>query len=225
MDESPDHEPTLIERGMGIHLNNLIAARRGTRNSRPARWELRTPNPPSRGGTTKGRTNKSESPPRSPRTGPGVGARRTATPPGYAPNARERQHMRMAPPSPAETPPRPAEINTSHNDDAAEKTLKEYTHSSKASGARPAGLLARPHGIEQQPGGKKVPSVGVSICGVLTDTPADAQGLLTRTAIRVPQKTEGNPFSSVKKQNTNDHGPVAGVHGPGGPSGPPGQSS
>jgi hypothetical protein len=45
MDESPDHEPTLIEWGMGVHLNHPITARRGTRNSRPARWELWTPHP------------------------------------------------------------------------------------------------------------------------------------------------------------------------------------
>jgi hypothetical protein len=45
MDESPDHEPTLIEQGMGVHLNHPITARRGTRNSRPAQWELWTPHP------------------------------------------------------------------------------------------------------------------------------------------------------------------------------------
>jgi hypothetical protein len=94
--------------------------------------------------------------------------------------------MCMAPPRPAETPPRPAEINASHDDDAAEKTLKECTHSSKASGARPAGPLARPHGIAQQPGGKEVPSASINICGILTDTPADAQGLLSGRAIGVP---------------------------------------
>jgi hypothetical protein len=33
MDEYPDHEPTLIERGMGIHLNHPITAERGIRNS------------------------------------------------------------------------------------------------------------------------------------------------------------------------------------------------
>jgi hypothetical protein len=27
MDESPDHEPTLIERGMGVHLNYPITDR------------------------------------------------------------------------------------------------------------------------------------------------------------------------------------------------------
>jgi hypothetical protein len=26
MDESPDHEPTLIERGMGVHLNHPLTA-------------------------------------------------------------------------------------------------------------------------------------------------------------------------------------------------------
>jgi hypothetical protein len=186
MDESLNHEPTLFERGMGVHLNHPITARRGTRNSRPARWELWTPHPTVPWGAAKGRTNKSESLPRSPRTGPGSGARRTATPPGYAPNASGRRHMRMAPPRPDETPPRPVEINTSHDDDAARKTLKKYTHSSKASGARPAAPLARPHGIAQQPGGKKVPSTSVSICGILADTTADARGLLSGTAIRVP---------------------------------------
>jgi hypothetical protein len=179
MDESPDHEPTLIERGVGVHLNNPITAQKGTCNSRPTRWELRTPHPPSRGGTAKGRTNKSESPPRSPRTSPGSGAQCKATPPGYAPNARRRQHMCMA-------PPRPAETNASHDDNAMEKTLKECTHSSKASGARPAGPLARPHRIAQQPGGKRVPSASVSIYGILTDIPADARGLLSGTAIGVP---------------------------------------
>jgi hypothetical protein len=51
MDESPDHEPTLIERGMGVHLNHLLTAQRGIRDPRPDRWGLRKPHPPSRGGT------------------------------------------------------------------------------------------------------------------------------------------------------------------------------
>jgi hypothetical protein len=53
MDESPDHEPTLIERGIGVHLNHLITARRGIRNPRPDRWGLRKPHPPSREGTVR----------------------------------------------------------------------------------------------------------------------------------------------------------------------------
>jgi hypothetical protein len=60
MDESPDHEPTLIERGMGVHLNHLVTAQRGIRNSRPNRWELRRPHPPSHGGTTRERLNQVE---------------------------------------------------------------------------------------------------------------------------------------------------------------------
>jgi hypothetical protein len=46
MDVSPDHDSTLIERGTGVHLNHPITARRGTRDSRPARWESWTPHPP-----------------------------------------------------------------------------------------------------------------------------------------------------------------------------------
>jgi hypothetical protein len=53
MDDSPNHEPTLIERGMGVHLNHPLAARRGIRNPRPNRWGLRKLHPPSRGGTAR----------------------------------------------------------------------------------------------------------------------------------------------------------------------------
>jgi hypothetical protein len=81
------------------------------------------------------------------------------------------KHMRMASLRPAEISLRLAGTNASHDDSVAEKTLKECTHSSKASGARPAGLLAQPHGITQQPGGKKVPSVDVSICEILRIPP------------------------------------------------------
>jgi hypothetical protein len=48
-------QPTLIERGMGVHSNHPLAARRGIRNSRPARWGLRKPHPRSRGGTARAR--------------------------------------------------------------------------------------------------------------------------------------------------------------------------
>jgi hypothetical protein len=60
MDESPDHEPTLIERGMGVHLNHPIAARRGIRNPRPDRWGLWKPHPPSREGTVRARLKQDE---------------------------------------------------------------------------------------------------------------------------------------------------------------------
>jgi hypothetical protein len=48
-------QPTLIERGMGVHSNHPLKARRGIRNSRPARWGLRGPHPPSRGATARAR--------------------------------------------------------------------------------------------------------------------------------------------------------------------------
>jgi hypothetical protein len=81
MDESPDHETTLIEWGMGVHLNHPITSRRGIRNPRPGRWGLRKPHPPSCGGTARARSTQVGELARSPRTGPGSGARRTATPP------------------------------------------------------------------------------------------------------------------------------------------------
>jgi hypothetical protein len=48
-----------------------------------------------------------------------------------------------------------------------EKTLQEHPRSCKASGATPAGALARSYRIAQQPGGKKVPLASASLCGFL----------------------------------------------------------
>jgi hypothetical protein len=48
-------QPTLIEWGMAVHSNHPLAAQRGIRNLRPARWGLRKPHPPSRGGTARAR--------------------------------------------------------------------------------------------------------------------------------------------------------------------------
>jgi hypothetical protein len=103
-----------------------------------------------------------------------------------APNANDARYVRVAPPRPAEISLMPAETNTPHTGRSCEKTLQEHPRSCKASGARPAGQLARPHGITPATRGKKVPSASVSICGILTDTPTDAQGLLSVTAIKVP---------------------------------------
>jgi hypothetical protein len=60
MDESPDHEPTFIERGMGVHLNHPLTARRGIHNPRPDRWGLWRPHPPSRGGMARARLKQDE---------------------------------------------------------------------------------------------------------------------------------------------------------------------
>jgi hypothetical protein len=43
------------------------------------------------------------------------------------------------------------------------------------------------------PTGKDVLSVGSSICGSLAGEPADAQGLLSGTALGVPLNNRGNP--------------------------------
>jgi hypothetical protein len=45
MDVSPNHEPTLIERGTDVHLNHPLTAQRGIHDSQPTRWELWTPHP------------------------------------------------------------------------------------------------------------------------------------------------------------------------------------
>jgi hypothetical protein len=86
--------------------------------------------------------------------------------------------MRMAPPRPAETLLMPAETDTSHTDKRCEKTLEEHPRFCNASGATPAGALARPHGTAQQPGRKSVPSASINLCGFLTDTTVEAQWLL-----------------------------------------------
>jgi hypothetical protein len=66
------------------------------------------------------------------------------------------------------------------------KTLLECMHSTKASGATPAGALARPHGTAQRLGGKKIPSRSTNLCRFLMDTTTKARGLLSWTAIRIP---------------------------------------
>jgi hypothetical protein len=63
MDVSRDHEPTLIERGMNVHLNHPIIAHRGIRDSRPIRGKhgLLHPSSPRKG--VEGLTTKLGTPP------------------------------------------------------------------------------------------------------------------------------------------------------------------
>jgi hypothetical protein len=82
--------------------------------------------------------------------------------------------------------PTPAETNTSHTGRLCGKTLQKHPRSCKASGATPAGALARPHGTAQHLGGKNVPSASMSLYGILTDTATEARGLLSGIAIGVP---------------------------------------
>jgi hypothetical protein len=140
----------------------------------------------------------------------------------------------MAPPRPVEILPTPAETNTSHTGRLCEKTLQEHPRSCKALGATPAGALARPHGTAQHLGGKNVTSASIILCRILTGTTAEARGLLSGIAIGSP-KNRGKPISfannktetttQIIKHARDNHGTVAGAHGPGGLSGPPEQSA
>jgi hypothetical protein len=145
MDVSPDHEPTLIERGMNIHLNHPLTARRGIRDSRPARWESRKPHPSTlrKGGEGACKRVRELAP--IALSGPRLGGSTHGYTSWRALNADGYRYVRMAPPRPAETLPIPAKTNTSHADKRCEKTLQEHSRSCKASRATPVGALAHPH--------------------------------------------------------------------------------
>jgi hypothetical protein len=187
MDESLDHEPTLIERGMGVHLNHPITARRGIRNSRPDRWELRQPHPPSRGGTARERSKQVEELAPIALNGPRLGGSTHGNTSYGAPNAGNACYVHVAPPRPAGTLPMPVETNTPHTGGSREKNPCRSTHAAaRLRGLDPRVRWSGPTDWHQPPGGKNVPSASVSICGILTDTPIDTRGLLSGTAIRVP---------------------------------------
>jgi hypothetical protein len=180
MDVSPDHEPTLIERGTDIHLNHPLSAQRGIHDSRPARWESWTPHLSTlrKGGEGAHKQVRELAPITS--SGPRLGGldarlhlldmhRTRANDDTCAWHCRGR--LKQTPRTPATR---------------CGKTLLDCTRSTKASGATPAGALARPHGTAQQPGGKKVPSARANLRGFLTDTTAKARGLLSGADIGVP---------------------------------------
>jgi hypothetical protein len=123
MDESPDHDPTLIEWGMGVHLNHPITARRGIRNSRPDRWELRRPHPPSRGGMTRERSKQVAELAPIASNRPRIGGSAHGYTSWDAPNADDSEYVRAAPPRPAGILLMPAEINTPHAGKSCVKTL------------------------------------------------------------------------------------------------------
>jgi hypothetical protein len=114
------------------------------------------------------------------------------------------KYVCMAPPRPAEILPMPAETNTSHTGKLYEKTLLEHPRSCKASGARPPGPLARPHGIAQQPGGKKSP---ISRCQHLwgpNGYTRRCSGATVGDSHKGPLNNQGKPTFFHKKQNTNE---------------------
>jgi hypothetical protein len=74
----------------------------------------------------------------------------------------------MAPPRPAEIPPRPDETNTSRTSSTLWKNLAGVHALHQGFGGYTRGCAsARPHLTQQRPGGKNVPSSSVSLCGFL----------------------------------------------------------
>jgi hypothetical protein len=187
MDESPDHEPTLIEWSMGVHLNHLITAQRETHNSRPARWELWMPHPfvPRRDG--EGAYKQDGGHPSIASTGPRLRGsthgytswkctERRRVPNTCAWHRRGRlKHCRCW-----------LKLKPRTLADSANKTFQEHPRSCEASEATPAGAVARPHGAAQRPGGKNFTSASISLCRFLTDTTREARELLSGTAMGVP---------------------------------------
>jgi hypothetical protein len=116
MDVSPDHEPTLIERGTDVHLNHPTTAQRGTHDSLPARWESWAPHPsvPRKGG--KGAYGQDGELALIALRGPRFGGSTHGYTSWHALNADGCQYVLIAPPRPVETLPIPAETNTSHTD-------------------------------------------------------------------------------------------------------------
>jgi hypothetical protein len=138
MDVSRDHESTLIERGMGVHLNHPIIAKRGIRDSRPARWESWTPHPSVQRKDDDEAYGQEGEPAPITSIAPRLGGSTHSNTSWRALNADGCRYVRTA-------QLRSAKTNTSHTDKLCEKTLQEHPHSCKASGATPAGALARPH--------------------------------------------------------------------------------
>jgi hypothetical protein len=123
MDESPDHEPTLIERGMGVYLNRPITARREIHNSRPDRRELRQPHPPSRGGKARERSTQVEELVPIASNGPRLGGSAHSYTSWDAPNADDSEYVCAAPLRLVGILPIPVETNTLHAGKPCVKTL------------------------------------------------------------------------------------------------------
>jgi hypothetical protein len=107
-------KPTLIEWGMGVHLNHPITARRGIRNSRPARWGLRKPHPPSRGGTARERIRQVEELAPIASNGPRLGGSTHGYTSWVTPNADDVRYVRVPQPRPVGILLMPVETNTPH---------------------------------------------------------------------------------------------------------------
>jgi hypothetical protein len=97
--------------------------------------------------------------------------------------------------------PRPAETNASRTGRSTQKALQECTHSSKASGATPAGALARPHGMSRHPEGKKVPLESTSLCRFLWIPLQKLRGYCRGQPLGSPNNRGNHPFLKNKRSN------------------------
>jgi hypothetical protein len=117
-------------------------------------------------------------------------------------------------------------LNTPHAGGSREKPLQEHSRSCRASGARPAGLLTRPHGTAFSNQGEECP---ISKC----QHPRDPNGYTRRCSgatvgdsHKGPLNNQGNPLKTRKNAKRGlNHEPKAHArhdHDPGGPRSPPG---
>jgi hypothetical protein len=158
--------------------------------------------------------------------GTGSGARQAATPPGVH-RTRELPIMRVRP-RPAGTSPMPVETNASHTGKKlAKKPLHEHSHSCRASGAKPAGSLTRPHGTalatrrEECPISElqhlRVPNGNTHRCSGATvgDSPKGPLNNRGETCLKPEKrKTKSTRTPNTHAQHRNNLG---------GPHGPPGR--
>jgi hypothetical protein len=157
MDVSPNHEPTLIERGTDVHLNYPLTAQRGIHDSRPVRWESWTPHPSAlrRGGAGTQKLVEELAP--IALSGPRLGGSSHDYTFWTYPNVSKRQYARMALPRPAEITPRPTETNASHTGSTVRKNLAGLRAPLQVFGGYTRGCASTPPQNVTMPRGEESP--------------------------------------------------------------------
>jgi hypothetical protein len=187
--------------------------------------------PPPCEGAAKGRVNKPESSPRSPRAGPSSGARRTATPPRYAPNTGECRYVRVAPPRSAETLPKLAETNTSHTDKMLRKNLAGAFTLLQGFGGYTRGCASAPPRNNTAMRGEESPISKRQALRVPNRYHCRGPGATIGAAIGIPNSQGKCPFRKIIKAKEQTHEPQnmlfvvptesRRAHGPESRNGPP----
>jgi hypothetical protein len=113
------------------------------------------------------------------------------------------KYVRVAPPRPAGILPMPTETNAPHIGRLYGKTLQEHPCSCKASGARPAGPLAWPHGMAQAARREESPISKRQHLRDPNEYTRRCSGATVRDGHKGPLKTGENPSSFVKNANAN----------------------